>query len=429
MKKVLFATTAIVALGLLPLAAQAQDKKPAEKPISLTLGGYFRLHAITGWQDDNNANRAGGQTIRDHGIGRESEIWFRGETALDNGLRVGVQVELEGETSPDQIDNTYIYFQHANYGRLLLGEDFGSSVKTHKGVVGHTTGLTSISHFAAQGSYAPGLNQANVGGGLNTFMVLDGTNDKAIYDTPRLFGVRLSASYAPDDKATASGVGAGESGNGLNPNRNGVNHLSEAWTFAADYVETFGGLGVGLSAGIQGANPEKHGKYFAGRQFQGDPLSFNFGAEVSYAGFRVGAAYKQIENNVNAISAAAATVRGIQTSTNAQTTFYQGDREDFTVGVDYTFGRWTVGAHYGFVNQEIPVVSGQGNGGTSRYTDTLDQVGFGVNYVLGPGINLYAAGLYFDLEGRQGSRSNGLDSKDAANNDGILFILGTQLNF
>ena len=32
MKKVLFATTAIVALGLLPLAAQAQDKKPAEKP-------------------------------------------------------------------------------------------------------------------------------------------------------------------------------------------------------------------------------------------------------------------------------------------------------------------------------------------------------------------------------------------------------------
>ena len=63
MKKVLFATTAIVALGLMPLAAQAQDKKPAEKPISLELGGYFRVHAMAGWQDDGDKGK--GTEIRE----------------------------------------------------------------------------------------------------------------------------------------------------------------------------------------------------------------------------------------------------------------------------------------------------------------------------------------------------------------------------
>ena len=449
MKKVLFATTALVALGLTPLVAQAQDQKPAEKPITLGLGGYFRAFAIAGSQDDGDRNNSviPGGPLRDHGIGRESEIWFKGETSLDNGLRVGVQVELEGETSADQIDNSYIYFQHSQYGRLIVGEDFGSSVKTHKGVVGLNAGLGAISHFASQGSFNGKLNTVG-GNSLNTFMVLDGTSDKAIYDTPRIYGLRLSTSYTPDDKT--SGIASvnsatGESGLGLNSKQDGFTALSQVWTVSGDYVETFGPVGVAFSAGYQRAYRERAA---GGRDANNDPDSWNLGAEVSYAGFRLGAAYKRINNNVIATNAALIGARGIRAESlnghggNNGAGFVEGDREDFIVGLDYTFGPWTVGATYGFVNQhgiQTRTNNSSGNPAGSRdSTDTLDQWTVGVNYALGPGIALYAGYQGFDLAGLCNGRTpagpgnapgNPRSNSSCANNDGHLFIVGTQLNF
>lgn len=442
MTSILRASTALVALGLTSVAADAQDRKPAEKPISLTMGGFFRAYGIVGWQDDNNAYAANGSTIRDHGIGRESEIHFRGETALDNGLRVGVHVELEGETSADQIDDSFIYLQHANYGRVHLGERWGANILTHKGVVGHPIGY--LTHFGTNQllEQRGKLNAAGLSGQLNTFATLDGTSDKIVYDTPRIYGARLALSYTPDDKAVAAGGVVGESGQGLNPKQGGPTHVSEVWTVSVDYVERFGGLGVGLSAAIQSGKVEETGRpYDGGRAFQGDPLAWNIGLELSYAGFRFGGAYKHIEDNVvnapltpTGAGTALAAVRGVRVASQpgASSGFFQGDHDQFTIGADYTFGRWTLGGHYGWVRQEVPFVSREstagGNGGFTG-SDTLNQWSLQAVYYVAPGVQIQAGWTLFDFAGRAGPRQGGFDSADSASNDGHLFHLGTQLIF
>lgn len=460
MKKVLYATTALVALGMAPVAAQAQDKRAAESPIVISVGGYFNAFAVfadqrVGGKDNNPAaatDPSHGNTIRPYGISRESEIHFKGETALNNGLRVGVQVELEGETSADQIDNTYIYFQHAQYGRLIVGEDWGAALKVAKGTVGHITGIGLISHFANQASYSnranfTGTNPLTGGGGsagLNTIPILDGVNDKAIYDTPRIYGFRGSFSFTPDDKASAAtfpggsaGAGnftsAGESGQGLNPKQNGYISISDVWSLGADYIETFGPIGVAASASIQRGTRERPN---SGREAPNNPTAWALGLELSYEGFRVGTAWRRIENNLIVVTAGTAAARGIDGSraygsaSGTDTTGFPtggygftGNRDDFSVGTDYTFGPWTVGATYGFVRQgNVPLRTANGNAHTS--TDRNNQWTLGANYVLGPGINLYGGYLGFDTTGRCEGALQG-----CASNHGSVFILGTRLVF
>ena len=141
MKKVLLGTTALVALGVLPIAAQAADK------IQLGLSGYYRFYAVGASLDDGTdaSSPTGmevGAGIRDHGVGREGEIHFRGQTTLDNGIKVGVRVELEAETSLDQIDNSYIYFD-GGFGRVEMGSMWGPGVIMHYGSTGHVAGAGS----------------------------------------------------------------------------------------------------------------------------------------------------------------------------------------------------------------------------------------------------------------------------------------------
>jgi hypothetical protein len=106
MKKALYGSTALAAAGLLAGAAQAADK------IKLGVGGYFQAFGVYSDQDDGVGEPAA--NLRDHHIAREGEIYFRGSTALDNGIEVGVLVQLEASTCADQIDQSYIWFEGAS---------------------------------------------------------------------------------------------------------------------------------------------------------------------------------------------------------------------------------------------------------------------------------------------------------------------------
>ena len=122
MKRLLLGTTALVAAGVIGAPAQAAD------PIKLSLGGYFQAYWGYANQDDG-VGRAG-ENLRNHGFYREGEIYFRGETELDNGITVGVNVQLEAEACADQIDESYIYFEGA-FGRLEFGAIDGAHARTH----------------------------------------------------------------------------------------------------------------------------------------------------------------------------------------------------------------------------------------------------------------------------------------------------------
>ncbi|MCP5364306.1 MAG: porin [Hyphomicrobiales bacterium] len=52
-----------------------------------------------------------------------SEICFTGETTLDSGLTVGVNVQLEANTSGDQIDESYLYLSTPEMGKLIIGDE------------------------------------------------------------------------------------------------------------------------------------------------------------------------------------------------------------------------------------------------------------------------------------------------------------------
>ncbi len=50
-------------------------------------------------------------------INHNGEVWFRGETTLDNGLTIGARIELEAEDAPDQIDQSFVYWQ-GGFGKI-----------------------------------------------------------------------------------------------------------------------------------------------------------------------------------------------------------------------------------------------------------------------------------------------------------------------
>jgi outer membrane protein OmpU len=40
----------------------------------------------------------------------DSEVWFKGLTTLVNGLSVGINVQLEANSTGDQIDESFLIF-------------------------------------------------------------------------------------------------------------------------------------------------------------------------------------------------------------------------------------------------------------------------------------------------------------------------------
>src|SRR5690348_15617399 len=118
MKKILLATTAVAAVALASGDAYAQSS--AAGPIKLGLGGYFQFYGVFGEQS-NDPGRPG-EFRHNFDFKREAEVWFTGQTKLDNGHIAGVDVQLEAESCTDQIDESYIWFQ-GNWGRLILGSE------------------------------------------------------------------------------------------------------------------------------------------------------------------------------------------------------------------------------------------------------------------------------------------------------------------
>ena len=104
MKHTLLGTTALVAAGLMVGSAYAADGG-----VKLGLGGMYRGAYGTHFdsQSDSTGNVEDLSLDRGDALKQDIEVHFKGEAVLDNGLTVGARVELEGQTSGDQIDATY----------------------------------------------------------------------------------------------------------------------------------------------------------------------------------------------------------------------------------------------------------------------------------------------------------------------------------
>ena len=73
----------------------------------------------------------------------DTEIHFKGSTKLDNGLEVGINVQLEGNSnSSDQIDESYLTVR-GNFGQIDIGDENSALYKTHVAPKEYGMGINS----------------------------------------------------------------------------------------------------------------------------------------------------------------------------------------------------------------------------------------------------------------------------------------------
>src|ERR1700757_520806 len=108
MRKFLVSSTSLVAVALFDTAAMAAD------PIKIGVGGYYIFYAQAGAIEGSYALNGSPTQYKGVNFIQEGEIHFTGQTKLDNGTTVGLQVQLEGwnpsiANGNRQIDEAYIF--------------------------------------------------------------------------------------------------------------------------------------------------------------------------------------------------------------------------------------------------------------------------------------------------------------------------------
>jgi len=349
MKKLLLGTSAIVAVGLCAGEASAQGYA--------TLGGFFRnyiqVYDHNGTLSYNNAGNQAGAAVtnmRDFTITSNSEVWFKGETKLNNGMIFGFRVELEawtqnGSTSAqsiDQIDETWGYVK-GSFGEIRFGEE--DDVRRLKAYSSYLSPYVAFGVDSPDGNYSLGTS--------TTYFNVENDAQKIIYFSPSFGGFSFGVSYAPDASHGSRNFALEGKADCDGTQSRGCN--GEAWSIAADYRGKFGDTTIGLDAGYTGSQRENNSP-------QKDVTSWRADAFLQVAGWEASIQAAKLNNG-----------RGT-------------GLDDSAIGgaLMYTTGPWTIG---GFFQQGKSDIA---TGGRNK----LNHFAVGAGYVLGGGVGLGAMYSY-----------------------------------
>lgn len=360
MKKVILGTTALVAAS----ALTAGSASAAEK-IKLELGGYLTTSfVVADYDTDNN------QLPTD--LRHEGEVFFTGETTLDNGLTFGVNIQLEAYTASDQIDETFMYVE-GNFGRVNIGAEDSAAYLMH---------YPAPSPVPDWGLASPNANASGFDGAITPSTLPNelGDTDKITYFTPRFSGFQFGASYTPDGDEETTTSGAPISAEGAK---------DEAYSLGVNFVQDFDGVNVAASLGYQRittslANTDDIDEYAAG-------------INVGFAGFTIGGAYKFTDSD---------------STEGAGSPVDEDERQDWNLGVTYGQGPWKVGVQYAGITLEDDSASTDGE---------VHAFVVGGQYILGPGVTAFGGIQYWDHDDTDLAGSEGEDA--------TIFFVGTALSF
>jgi len=203
--------SALAALSAVPLHAASAE------PVNITIGGYFTQSI----QLVNAPNRRG-NNIEDEVFAQDGEIHFKGKTTLANGSELGFRVELEASESDDQIDEHYLYLK-GDWGKFILGAENGvghlMQVRAPRFVPGLKMFDNRVTDDVYEEAYDLLLN--NLDGGpdeadANVSIIdkahmstklehISGDANKLTFMTPRVGGLQLGISFAPNNADTGGG--------------------------------------------------------------------------------------------------------------------------------------------------------------------------------------------------------------------------------
>lgn len=331
------------ACALLAAPAAAADG------LRLELGGFYRIFAVAGAQDDGPGEAGAG--FRGHGLGRSSEVFFLADYTMANGISVGLDIQLEGETNPDQIDESFVYFE-GPFGRVELGSKDPASDSLLFGppvpLPGH--GVNSPQQFHAAGG-------TNLVGTSLTFVNQSFDSDKMTYFTPRWAGFQFGLSYTPDNTE--------ELGGALRPDTT-AGQFSQVLEGGGNWIGRVGAVDVGLHAALG------HGDREVGGAGLDDRRQWGVGGQLGWRGLVLGASFRHDDLGVTGM-----------------------DRRDWNLGAAYRWRAWTFAAAYAHGEVDLP-------GGN----DELDHAEVGVRYLLGPGVRLAGGVQYVDFDSALASGRN-----------------------
>lgn len=373
MKKLLLATTAAAALTFGASAARAE--------IDLDLGGFFKGYAGYADQDDTGA-----PNTRNFGIKRKSQVYFTGETTLDNGLTVGFNSELIQENSQDngagnadagRTEESYLYMS-GNWGRLNLGRENGAAYLLQVAAPAADSNIDGMdadfSFVNLAGTNAVDQDYQHSGPGNGQAGREAQYSDKITYLTPKFNGFQAGVTYTPSyDSLNQTSYFGQQAGN----NAGEFENIMEG---AVRYDGEYSGVGIHLGGGYTTANQQVD---LAGSDSYQE---WNVGAKFTWEGFGFGGAYKTDNSGV----------------TNG------GDHDDWTVGADYTYGAYTFGATY--FNAQADEAAGE---------NELDRYMVGASYTYGPGMSFRGAVAYYDYDAAVGANDN----------EAIVGTIGTDVQF
>ncbi|MFM9844099.1 MAG: porin [Dongiaceae bacterium] len=385
MKKVLLGSTALVAAGLIAGDAAAADG------VKLSLGGYYRGVAGVMFDDFDGSAAGTEDDLRDYVFKQDVEVHFKGETTLDNGLTVGAVIQLEGQTSGDQIDEVYAYFS-GGWGELRFGDDdealaqLCSVTPSASPNFGPDTPFFSFSNSAANNGGVPGaFAYASTNG---TCYGTDGDSTKLIYFSPNFGGFSFAMSFTPDNtqdtRNTTNGAGTRF--------ENNLGQNSDNLSLAANFNHDFNGVTLNVGGGATWSFDRE------GAPGVDETEDYQGYASVGFFGFTIGGAVEWRYN-------------------------FGGDESDrfvYGAGLTYNWDAWTVGIGWTHGDYEI-----QQAGGTAGLTNDGEQnqdiFALTAAYALGPGITVDGVVEYVDSETNAQALSNDYN--------GISFGLGTLISF
>ncbi len=344
MKKLLLGSTALMAAGAL-LASPAA----AEEKIKLNVGGYYQ--SVVSFVDQDVSG--GTPEYHEINVRQEGEVQFTGSTTLDNGLTIGVNIQLEAEQSGDQIDEHFIFFS-GDWGRVNVGAE--NSASYLMGYIAPGVGL---------GVNSPNFFLFSTQGAARTTTATTAVSDanKLTYFSPRFSGFQLGVSYTPNIDARGGDAQSG----GLNTD-NDLGDQANFISLGANFVESFNGVDIAVSGVYELGDVEAS---VAGVD---DAEAWQIGLNVGFSGFTVGGSYGA-DNNA--------------TSGNT-------DSESWDVGAKYATGPW--GVSLGYMHSETEVAGGD---------DERDLIEGAVSYALGPGITIVGSLQYMDEDNTSTNDTDG----------------------
>ncbi len=212
MKKTLLTTSALAFAGAFAVgSASAADK------MSVGLSGYMEQ-----WIGMSAGNGDNGGT----GIVSDSEFNVRGSLEADNGLKFSVKIEVEGNTSGDQIDESQATVS-GSFGQVMLGSEDQVTMLMHHGHQDVGIGLNA----GDVGTWLKGVSLGHTHGGFSD-------EERISYFTPRISGLQVGVSYTPD-------MSKGNEDSNAAP----VGNDDDGWAIAANLEQNVGDASVKLSVG------------------------------------------------------------------------------------------------------------------------------------------------------------------------------------